>query len=83
MKKRIVVLRNKDRLLRILHWSSRNDLLGAGVLGDCLGTLRDGMFGQFTGKEEPVILSFFLNFHELIFWIEIFTFLEKFTYAKK
>ena len=29
------------------------------------------------------INSFFLNFHELIFWIEIFTFLEKFTYAKK
>ena len=28
-------------------------LLGASVLGDGLGTLRDGMFGQFTGEEEP------------------------------
>ena len=29
------------------------DLLGAGVLGDSLGTFRDGMFGQFTGEEKP------------------------------
>ena len=29
------------------------NLLGAGVLGDSLGTLRDGMFGQFTGEEKP------------------------------
>lgn len=29
-----------------------NFLLGAGVLGDSLGALRDGVLGQFTGKEE-------------------------------
>ena len=29
------------------------DLLGAGVLGDGLGTFRNGVFGQFTGEEEP------------------------------
>ena len=28
-------------------------LFGAGVLGDGLGSFRDGMFGQFTGEEEP------------------------------
>ena len=28
-------------------------LLGAGVLGDGLGTFRNGVFGQFTGEEEP------------------------------
>ena len=27
-------------------------LLGAGVLGDGLGSLRDGMFGQFSREEE-------------------------------
>ena len=35
-----------------MRYSAR-DLLGAGVLGDGLGTLRDGVFGQFTGEEEP------------------------------
>ena len=30
-----------------------NNLLGAGVLGDGLGTFRDGVFGQFSGEEEP------------------------------
>ena len=29
------------------------NLLGAGVLGDGLGTFRDGVFGQFSGEEEP------------------------------
>ena len=29
------------------------NLLGAGVLGDSLGAFRDGVFGQFTGEEEP------------------------------
>ena len=29
------------------------DLLGACVLGDGLGALRDGVLGQFTGKEKP------------------------------
>ena len=36
-----------------MRWYSARDLLGAGVLGDGLGTLRDGVFGQFTGEEEP------------------------------
>ena len=31
----------------------RVSLLGAGVLGDSLGTLRDGVLGQLTGEEEP------------------------------
>ena len=30
-----------------------NDLLGAGVLGDGLGALRDGVLGELTGEEEP------------------------------
>ena len=30
-----------------------SNLLGAGVLGDGLGALRDGVLGQFTGEEEP------------------------------
>ena len=29
------------------------DLLGAGVLGDGLGALRDGVLGELTGEEEP------------------------------
>ena len=28
-------------------------LLGAGVLGDSLGALRDGMLGELSGEEEP------------------------------
>ena len=31
----------------------QHSLLGAGVLGDSLGSLRDGMLGQLTGQEEP------------------------------
>ena len=30
-----------------------SSLLGAGVLGDGLGTFRDGVLGQFTGEQEP------------------------------
>ena len=30
-----------------------DNLLGAGVLGDSLGSLRDGVLGQLTGQEEP------------------------------
>ena len=30
-----------------------HSLLGAGVLGDGLGALRDGVLGQLTGQEEP------------------------------
>ena len=33
-------------------WVSE-DLLGAGVLGDSLGALRDGVLGELTGEEEP------------------------------
>ena len=29
------------------------DLLGAGVLGDSLGSLRDGVLGQLSGKKKP------------------------------
>ena len=37
-----------------LYWCKiAANLLGAGVLGDGLGTFRDGMFGQFTGEEKP------------------------------
>ena len=32
---------------------SRHSLLGAGVLGDGLGSLRDGVLGQLSGQEEP------------------------------
>ena len=31
----------------------KNNLLGAGVLGNGLGAFRDGVFGQFSGEEEP------------------------------
>ena len=44
---------NKNLLICTLHWSSSIRLLGAGIFGDSLGSLRDGMFGQFTGEKEP------------------------------
>ena len=31
----------------------KGNLLGAGVLGDSLGSFRDSVFGQFTREEEP------------------------------
>ena len=31
----------------------RNNLLGAGILGDGLGSLGDGVLSQFSGQEEP------------------------------
>ena len=34
-------------------WWVSEDLLGAGVLGDSLGALRDGVLGELTGEEEP------------------------------
>ena len=38
----------------VLYWCKISaNLLGAGVLGDSLGTFRDGVFGQFTGEEKP------------------------------
>ena len=37
-----------------LYWCRiAANLLGAGVLGDSLGTFRDSVFGQFTREEEP------------------------------
>ena len=35
-----------------IRWKQYS-LLGAGVLGDGLGSLRDGVLGQLTGQEEP------------------------------
>ena len=32
--------------------ATSNDLLGAGVFGDSLGSLRDGVLGQLSGQEE-------------------------------
>ena len=32
---------------------AKSNLLGGGVLGDSLGTLRHGVLGQLTGQEEP------------------------------
>ncbi len=37
----------------VLYEEITHSLLGAGVLGDGLGSLRDGVLGQFSGKEEP------------------------------
>ena len=36
----------------MLNASSKLNLLGAGVLGDGLGSLRDGVLGQLSGQEE-------------------------------
>ena len=38
---------------RIQDVVNPNNLLGAGVLGDSLGSLRDGVLGQLSGKEKP------------------------------
>ena len=40
----------KDRLFPM---KQGNNLLGAGVLGDSLGALRDGVLGELTREEEP------------------------------
>ena len=37
----------------LLSANCKSNLLGAGVLGDGLGAFRDGVFGQFSGEEEP------------------------------
>ena len=37
----------------LLSINCKSNLLGAGVLGDGLGSFRDGVFGQFSGEEEP------------------------------
>ena len=40
--------------LGFLGWLfNQGDLLGRGVLGDSLGSLGDGVFRQFSGKDEP------------------------------
>ena len=39
----------KDRLFELV----KMNLLGAGVLGDSLGTLRDGVLGELTREQEP------------------------------
>ena len=41
----------KGRLGRLLE--EGHSLLGAGVLGDGLGSLRDSVLGKLTGQEEP------------------------------
>ncbi len=38
---------------RIQDVVNPNNLLGAGVLGHGLGSLRDGVLGQLSGKEKP------------------------------
>ena len=42
----------KDRFVLYQKETSRRDLLGAGVLGDCLGAFRHGVFGQLTGQKQ-------------------------------
>ena len=37
----------------LLSANCKSNLLGAGVLGNSLGSFRDGVFGQFSGEEEP------------------------------
>ena len=44
----LVVLKRTD-----CFWYFRYNLLGAGVLGDSLGTLRDSVLGELTREEEP------------------------------
>ena len=52
--KNIVVLKRTDFLdAERISGSGVVDLLGAGVLGDGLGALRDGVLGQLTGEQEP------------------------------
>ena len=46
-----MVLKRTD--LRQVGATTASDLLGAGVLGDSLGALRDGVLGELTREEEP------------------------------
>ena len=41
----------KGRLVQVGNLES--NLLRAGVLGNCLGTLRNGVLGQLSGKQKP------------------------------
>ena len=45
----LVVLKKTDCCAELVE----NCLLGAGVLGDSLGALRDGVLGELTREEEP------------------------------
>ena len=45
----LVVFKKTDCCTELVE----NCLLGAGVLGDSLGALRDGVLGELTGEEEP------------------------------
>jgi len=47
--KNVVALKRAGLLQTVLI----HNLLGAGVLGDGLGSLRDGVLGQFSGQEKP------------------------------
>ena len=44
----VVALKRTDCL-----FGDKSDLLGAGVLGDSLGTLRDSVLSQLSWEEEP------------------------------
>ena len=46
---KLVVLKKTGCCTELLE----NCLLGAGVLGDSLGALRDGVLGELTGEEQP------------------------------
>ena len=50
---RWVALKRAVGLLVVRQQAGQADLLGAGVLGDGLGSLRDGVLGQLSGQEEP------------------------------
>ena len=68
---------NKNLLICTLHWSSSIRLLGAGIFGNGFGSLRDSMFGQFAGEEEPVIsINMLLEFSPKFIWTEFFTFFK-------
>ena len=49
----LIILVALKRAGWVVIYRKQHSLLGAGVLGDSLGSLRDGVFGQLTGQEEP------------------------------
>ena len=51
--KQKILVESISKALRRAGLHHAESLFGAGVLGDGLGSFRDGMFGQFTGEEEP------------------------------
>ena len=46
------LIKDKSALF-VLFGGPEHSLLGASVLGDCLGSLRDGVLGELTWQEEP------------------------------